>query len=186
MRRLLYILAEIVLVWLLLFLPVMAFIYFVVHDELARFILFVIWPPASLFAAVRWAVFGMGRQSLSRGFYDPVRPIATLRQAGLFEDKNAGRTTFAFAWHDTQPRDSIDIVMLLAAELEQQGVSHSNLGTLRVTDGGTRWQASPILGELRIDGHVEADRREDREQVIAGIRDLLQDQLGLKLLEGRR
>lgn len=186
MRRIAYLAAECFAVWLILSGAQITLLYFLTDFSDLWQLLALALTVGAVPVAIKWVLFRPGELSAASGIYDPVRPIAALRQSGLLESDDAGRLRFAFDYLDSSGRDAIDIVALLAHELNRQGVRNANVGFLRVQDGGSQWVVEPCLHGPRLSGWVEADRKDDRHQVVDGIRDYLVEGLGLQVVEAGR
>ncbi len=186
MRRVWYLAAECLLVWAFIVAIQLGFLYFLTDFGGLIQLLAIVFAAMALPLAARMVLMQAGNSSWKWGIYNPVRPIAALRQSGLFESEDAGKLRFDFTFEDSGGRDSIDIVGLLAGELERQGIQHANVGFLRVKDGGSHWVVEPSLNEPRISGWVQADSATDRQQVVRGIRDFLTGTSGIQLSEAGR
>lgn len=185
MRRLVYMAAEWGVVYLFTLGIGIIFLYFSgIFDKglaLLPALLLIMWAIVSIPLSLRVVAFGPGRMSLAWGFYQPVRPIATAAQAGLFKREAGDRTSIRIDYRDPEGRDPFDIVRLLSAHLETQGIAHTNLGHISVTDGAARWRVEPGLDGNRIEAWVEANDPEDREQILAGLEAFLTGPLSLNL-----
>lgn len=189
MRRMLYMACEFAVAWLFALAIGFGFLF---AAGLHRFslagsnlgpLLFIGWALVSIPLAGGAVLFGSRRMSLAWGFYNPLRPVATLAQSGLLEREGAGRLSFDIGYRDSLRRDPFEIVRLLAVELSRLGVQHSHAGYLTATDGAARWRVEPALDGQRIAGWIEAENAGDRLQVLEGVRAFLVDTLSLTLTE---
>ena len=190
MQRLLYIALEWAVVYLFCLGIGLAFLYFAGVFEsstpLLPELMVLVWAVACIPLAAQLVLFGGGRLSLAGGFYDPVRPVATAARAGLFDRGDPDRTPIRFAYRDAEGRDPFEILRLLSADLNAQGIDHVYVGHISVTDGAARWRVEPALDDNLIQGWVEADDPDDRIQIVSGLRDFLTERLSLTLVEDGR
>lgn len=186
MRRTLYMAAEWALVYAFTLGVGLVFLWFAgVFGNWLALPLVLLWAVTSIPVSLKLVTFGPGRMSLAGGFYDPVRPLATAGRAGLFGGAGANRTELHIPYVDRLGRDPFDVVRLLSAELEAQGIAHSYAGHISVTDGAARWRVQPSLDGDVIEGWVDADDPDDRRQIVEGLEDFLRGRLSLAIGSAR-
>lgn len=182
--RLLYILAEIVVLWLILVFMGLGFIWLTRgFDEIGQMIglFFVV---AAIPSSIKLATIGKKR-SIWTGFYRPIRPLALIVPAIMaFRGESTlpwygNRRTFAFDYEGGAT--SYDVIDQLSASLDRGGISHSKAGGILCEDNGTTWWVEPELGESRLTGWVESTTSENRTQIIGAIRAFLERDLRLRV-----
>lgn len=190
MNRVLYMAGEWVVVWLLLFGLGAGMLWVWDADAGLKQLFLLGWALASAITAGKWVLVGSRPlRGLLRGwggFYNPARPIAALTRAGWFEREDADRAHFHWPYHDTQGRDPFEVVAQVSAELRRQGIEHTHLGYIGVIDGPAYWRVEPALAGAAVEGWVQAEQPEDREQILNGLRAVLTDVLSLQLAASRR
>ncbi len=180
--RLLYILAEIVVLWLILAIMGLGIIWLTRgFDEIGQMIGLggvVLALPAS----IKLVTIG-DKRSIWTGFYRPIRPLALIIPAimafrgGSTLPWYGNRSTFAFNFEGSST--SYDVIDQLSASLERTGVKHAKPGGILCEDNGTTCWVEPEMGERRLTGWVESTTSENRTQIIDAIRAFLERDLRL-------
>lgn len=183
MRRLLYIGAEWLVVWLIAVLVGWTFMFVTTGFAGLKLLLFLLYAFVAMGIAAKAVLFRSGNMSLAGGFYRPFRPVADIAQSGLLQRDDAHRDSIRIAYRDPGDMDPFEVVRRLSADLEAQGIAHSYSGHITATDGASRFRIAPALGDSAIEGWVEAPRQADRQQVISAVHAFIAETLALEVME---
>jgi hypothetical protein len=183
MGRITYLAAEALFTWALLAGAQLGMLYFLTDFGPGWRMLSAALAVVTLPVALKWVLLQPDRLSAATGVYNAVRPLATLRQAGLLPSSSSERLQFGFHYLDPCGREPMDVVAQLSARLREQGVRHANAGALRVHDGSATWVVEPSLQDCTLSGWVVSDRTEHSQQVLVGIRDFLTIDMGMVVEE---
>lgn len=187
MRRLLYILSEALVLWLLVMMLGGFFVWlWRGFDELGQLILLG-YAAVSFFASFKLVLVGGGERSIWTGFYRPVRILALVLpgiDAFRRESTLAGfgqRRTFTLDFRGGRDVSAYDVIDALSDRLHRQHIRHNKSGGILVEDNGATWWVEPELGANRLSGWVESEDGQIREQIVAGLRAFLERDMRLSI-----
>lgn len=185
--RFLYILAEIVVLYVLLLGGSALLIWgWRGFDDLGQLILLVL-AVVDLVAAVRLTLVG-DRRSIWTGVYNPVRLLSLLLPGiAAFRRESflpgfGHRKAFRFDYETGGALASYDVIEALSAALSRLGVPHNKAGGLLVEDNGTTWWIEPEMGAPSLTGWVQSANRTHRRQIIDAIRAFLERDMRLRVV----
>lgn len=185
--RFLYILAEIVVLYIVLLGGSALLIWgWRGFDDLGQLILLVL-AVVDLLAAAKLVLVGNHR-SIWTGIYNPVRILSLVLPAieAFRRDSSlpgfGHRKTFRFDYEANGALASYDVVEALSAALGRHGIPHDKAGGLLVEDNGTTWWIEPELGRSALTGWVQAASRQHRDQILGGIRDFLERDMRVRIV----
>ncbi len=180
--RFFYILAEIIVTWVVLTALGGLFIWgWSGFDSLGQLIM-VGYTAIALGASIKLVLIG-DQRSLLTGRYRPVRILSTiLTGIGAFRRNGTGhRNSFVFDFRGSPSVSAYDVIDALSAMLRDRGIPHSKSAGVLVEDNGTTWWLEPELGANRVMGWVESENRQSRDQVVGGIREFLERDMRLQV-----
>lgn len=147
---------------------------------------------------IKWVIVGPAKHRwLSRpeewllfGMFNPVRivsnfviPAKKVYEEAKFTPNGKLRRPLQFYYKaENNTPDSLEVLMKLAHELKSQNIPHTMAGNLKVKDGSTEWQLTPILGQCCIEGWIETHDTQDADTTESTIRDFLVQRLKLSII----
>jgi len=184
--RILYLIAEIVALWVVITALGLLFIWLGRgFDDLGQLMAFC-FVVVAFAISIKLATIGDHR-SIADGVYRPIRLLSLILPAlGAFRGDSTlpgygHRRTFAFAFEGGSIT-SYDVIDRLSAALDRDGIGHAKAGGILCEDNGTTWWLEPDIGANRVTGWVESARSENRKQIIDAVRAFIEQDMRVQII----